>query len=101
MKHKYLKNVVTLKFMGEKCIGCGKCAEVCPHRVFNIADRKAQIKDKNACMECGACAMNCPCKCYLCRSERWVRRRHHQGLVYRKRTELRLFGQRRLLLKYS
>ena len=60
MKFEYLKNVVTLNLASEKCIGCGKCVEVCPHRVFMIYDRKAQIKDKDMCMECGACAMNCP-----------------------------------------
>lgn len=60
MKHKYLKNVVTLHLNEEECIGCGRCAQVCPHRVFEISERKAQIKDKDSCMECGACAMNCP-----------------------------------------
>jgi NAD-dependent dihydropyrimidine dehydrogenase PreA subunit len=60
MKHKYLKNVTTLNLISEKCTGCGKCAEVCPHGVFNIENKKAIINDKNSCMECGACAKNCP-----------------------------------------
>lgn len=60
MKHKYLKNVATLNLSAEKCIGCRRCVEVCPHRVFNVTDRKARITDKDRCMECGACAMNCP-----------------------------------------
>ncbi len=60
MKHKYLKNVATLNLDIEKCIGCGKCAEVCPHIVFRISDKKALITDRDRCMECGACAMNCP-----------------------------------------
>jgi NAD-dependent dihydropyrimidine dehydrogenase PreA subunit len=60
MKHRYLKNVVTLNLLAEKCIGCGRCAEVCPHGVFKVDERKARIKDKDLCMECGACAMNCP-----------------------------------------
>lgn len=60
MKHKYLKNVATLILSVEKCIGCGRCAEVCPHGVFSLANKKAQIKDKDSCMECGACSMNCP-----------------------------------------
>jgi NAD-dependent dihydropyrimidine dehydrogenase PreA subunit len=62
MKHKYLKNVVTLRMSAENCFGCGRCAEVCPHRVFSVGDKKAQITDKDQCMECGACAKNCPAK---------------------------------------
>ncbi|HOG01003.1 MAG TPA: mercury methylation ferredoxin HgcB [Clostridia bacterium] len=60
MKHKYLKNVATLRLSADKCIGCGRCAQVCPHRVFKMKEGKAQIKDKDLCMECGACARNCP-----------------------------------------
>ena len=57
---RYLANVVTLELDAEKCIGCGMCTEVCPHRVFAVEDRKARIVDRDACMECGACARNCP-----------------------------------------
>lgn len=60
MEHKYLKNVATLNLSAEKCIGCGRCAEVCPHGVFKLDGRKARIKGKDLCMECGACAINCP-----------------------------------------
>lgn len=60
MKHKYLKNVVTLQLDEEKCKGCGMCINVCPHEVFLMKDDKAQIVDKDSCMECGACAKNCP-----------------------------------------
>ncbi len=60
MRPRYLKNVATLSLSIEKCIGCGRCEEVCPHRVFSINNRKAQIKDKDRCMECGGCAINCP-----------------------------------------
>lgn len=60
MKHKYLKNVATLNLSVEVCTGCGRCTEVCPHEVFRIVERKAQIMDKDLCMECGACMLNCP-----------------------------------------
>lgn len=55
----YLKNVVTLKLDGELCTGCGMCVMVCPHAVFEISNKKAQIIDIDDCMECGACALNC------------------------------------------
>lgn len=60
MEYKYLKNVTTLELSTEKCIGCKKCLEVCPHGVFDINDTKVKIIDKDMCMECGACAKNCP-----------------------------------------
>ena len=60
MKHKYLKNVATLRLTQDKCTGCGKCTEVCPHGVFVLENSKAVIADKDLCMECGACARNCP-----------------------------------------
>ncbi|MHC4355709.1 MAG: mercury methylation ferredoxin HgcB, partial [Planctomycetota bacterium] len=59
-KLQYLKDVVTLELDAEKCIGCKKCEEVCPHGVFVVADGKAQIADRDNCMECGACQINCP-----------------------------------------
>jgi ferredoxin len=55
----YLKNVTSLKYDADKCTGCGRCVEVCPHRVFEMQDGKARITDKDLCMECGACAGNC------------------------------------------
>ena len=60
MKHRYLKNVTTLSLTADKCTGCGRCAEVCPHGVFDLSEDKARITDKDFCMECGACALNCP-----------------------------------------
>ncbi len=62
MKHRYLKNVATLNIDLEKCTGCGRCIEVCPHQVFSLQNSKTQIIDKDSCMECGACAKNCPFK---------------------------------------
>jgi NAD-dependent dihydropyrimidine dehydrogenase PreA subunit len=56
---RYLSNTASLELLTEKCTGCGKCIEVCPHGVFGMEDRKAVILDRDRCMECGACANNC------------------------------------------
>jgi len=59
-KNYYLKNVVTLQYDNNKCIGCRQCTLVCPHAVFGMNEKKAMLLDREACMECGACAKNCP-----------------------------------------
>ena len=57
---KYLSGVSTLKFDSDKCTGCGRCQEVCPHAVFAEADKKkVRVIDPDLCMECGACVQNC------------------------------------------
>jgi ferredoxin len=57
---RHLQGVTTLRYDLERCIGCGRCAEVCPHGVFSLSGTKAKIIDADVCIECGACARNCP-----------------------------------------
>ena len=57
---RYLKDVVTLELDQDKCVGCTRCTQVCPHAVLEMKDKCALIIDRDACMECGACAKNCP-----------------------------------------
>jgi NAD-dependent dihydropyrimidine dehydrogenase PreA subunit len=57
---RYLPGVVTLRFEGHKCVGCGMCMEVCPQAVFVRNNGRVAVYDRDACMECGACARNCP-----------------------------------------
>ncbi|MEN8258664.1 MAG: mercury methylation ferredoxin HgcB [Thermodesulfobacteriota bacterium] len=56
----YINNVVTLELDQDLCIGCGVCAQVCPHGVLEVNDGKAKIIARDQCMECSACARNCP-----------------------------------------
>jgi NAD-dependent dihydropyrimidine dehydrogenase PreA subunit len=60
MKNRYLRNVSTLSIKPDKCTGCGKCLEVCPHNVFTMENGKSYIVKKDSCIECGACVKNCP-----------------------------------------
>lgn len=57
--HRYLSNASSLTLDEGRCVGCGMCDVVCPHRVFAITDGIARVKDLDGCMECGACAKNC------------------------------------------
>jgi NAD-dependent dihydropyrimidine dehydrogenase PreA subunit len=50
----------TLQYDLELCIGCEMCVIVCPHAVFAMNGRVAQLVHPEACMECGACQLNCP-----------------------------------------
>jgi NAD-dependent dihydropyrimidine dehydrogenase PreA subunit len=57
---RYLRGVATLRLDEGKCNGCRMCVIVCPHAVFEIAEKRARIVDRDACMECGGCQINCP-----------------------------------------
>jgi NAD-dependent dihydropyrimidine dehydrogenase PreA subunit len=39
-----LENVTSLVFIEEKCIGCGKCTEVCPHGVFELDEDNTKLQ---------------------------------------------------------
>ncbi len=57
----YLRDVVTLQFDRERCVGCGMCTTVCPRGVFGLSKQgQAHILERDSCMECGACSKNCP-----------------------------------------
>ena len=52
------KKAGELKVNPERCIGCGLCTEVCPHKAVFLRDSKAEV-DREACRACGKCAKVC------------------------------------------
>lgn len=53
--------------IGDDCIGCGTCHEVCPqHDVFESSERPdldaetPYVIDPGHCLHCGRCYENCP-----------------------------------------
>ena len=57
----YFKRIegLEIKFDSAKCIGCGKCVEVCAFNARQIVEGKATL-DPNLCMGCGRCVNECP-----------------------------------------
>ena len=46
-----------------KCIGCGKCLEVCPNKAITLRMKNkkiVEITDRNMCTNCGTCVNPCP-----------------------------------------
>ena len=56
--HKTRKYSSKLKIDTEKCIGCGKCEELCPMKNITITDQKAVSGDR--CTMCYRCINKCP-----------------------------------------
>ena len=55
----------TLEYDPDLCIGCAMCTYVCPHAVFAMNHRTAELAHPDDCMECGACQLNCPTNAIL------------------------------------
>lgn len=53
----FLRPVPRLK--GDRCVGCGKCAESCPPKIIKIKNGKARFKKKD-CISCFCCQEMCP-----------------------------------------
>lgn len=56
-----------------KCVGCGKCVQVCPEGVNRIEDGKLQI-DFKRCTACGLCVNICPVGARMISGRRYTAR---------------------------
>ena len=58
--YRYIEGTATLQVDRQRCVACGNCVVVCPHRLFALSDKGLEVREPDLCMECGACARNCP-----------------------------------------
>ena len=46
-------------FVGQGCVGCGRCYSVCPQKCIDVRGERAVIQQSH-CLHCGRCAEICP-----------------------------------------
>lgn len=51
---------MSIRIDRDKCVGCGKCHDVCPGTLIRIGtDKKAQIRYPKDCWGCTSCIKEC------------------------------------------
>ena len=52
---------MSIRIDKDKCIGCGRCREVCPGTLIKLdGERRAYIKYPRDCWGCTSCIKECP-----------------------------------------
>lgn len=51
---------MSIRIDAGKCIGCGRCAAVCPGNLLRLQHGRAAIRDARDCWGCTACVKACP-----------------------------------------
>lgn len=50
---------MSIRINQEKCVGCGRCEEVCPGTLIAIENNKAWMKYPKNCWGCVSCVKEC------------------------------------------
>jgi adenylylsulfate reductase subunit B len=51
---------MSIEIRQENCIGCGKCAEICPGGLIKLTNSKSSIPRPERCWGCASCVKECP-----------------------------------------
>ena len=51
---------MSISIDAKRCIGCGRCTEVCPGNLLQLSAGQAVIRDARDCWGCTACMKVCP-----------------------------------------
>lgn len=51
---------MSIRINEEKCIGCGKCVEICPGTLIILENKRAVMNYPKDCWGCASCLKECP-----------------------------------------